>query len=47
MTDRELLEKILEKVTSIEETVNKNYDKTLEFYGKYKEDMTEISDKLD
>lgn len=47
MTDRELLEKILEKVTSIEETVNKNYDKTLEFYGKYKEDVTEISDKLD
>lgn len=53
MTDQELLQAmsdmlkpILEKVTNIEETVNKNYDKTLEFYGQYKEDANEIKEQL-
>lgn len=34
-------------VAEIKTTVNKNYDKTLEFYGEYKENMTDISEKLD
>lgn len=53
MTDQELLQAmsdmlkpILEKVTNIEDTVNKNYDKTLEFYGQYKEDANEIKEQL-
>ena len=42
----DMLKPILEKVTNIEETVNKNYDKTLEFYGQYKEDANEIKEQL-
>lgn len=82
MEDRELLELILQKVTSIDErvtniekdidtlksdvsvmksdistlksdtseikqTVNKNYDKTLEFYGYQRESNTEMSEKFE
>lgn len=54
MTDRELLEQILNKITGIEkdvseikQTVNNNYDKTLEFYAIQKEHNTEISEKLE
>lgn len=47
MTDRELLELILLKITNVEEKVDRNYSKSLEFYGKCKEDIAEISEKLD
>lgn len=53
MADQELLQAmsnmlkpILEKVTNIENTVNKNYEKTLAFYGQYKENADEIKEQL-
>lgn len=33
-------------VTEIKETVNKNYDKTLEFYAKQMENNTEMRDRI-
>ena len=44
---KEKLNEIDKRVDTIDKKVDRNYDLTLEFYGRQKEHNTEVSDTLD